>query len=291
MARDLVHGPFNAETEARRFAWRLSTAYIAATPICNEADIELSYARADLVAIILAAGYGRRLTHGHHGPKVLLEFDGRSLLERRLCSLEAAGVGSVSISIGYEGDMLRRAVEAIAPRLEVGFVENPRFREGSLLSLLVQRPVMESGRPVLVMDGDVLHDQRMIERLVDAPGEAVLLVDPELEPGDEPVKVCFRGDTIVDFRKVPEHPHDRHGESVGFFRFSPDVAARLARQCQVLADGGGGGLEYEEAIRDLILADPGLFTARDVGDLPWTEIDFPEDVVRARDIILPQLED
>jgi choline kinase len=50
-------------------------------------------------------------------------------------------------------------------------------------------------------------------------------------------------------------------------------------------------LEYEEAIRDLILEDPTRFTAEDVGDLPWTEIDFPEDVDRARDIILPQLAD
>jgi choline kinase len=251
----------------------------------------LSYARADHVAIILAAGYGRRLSDTHHGPKVLLDFDGRSLLERRLRSLEAAGVGAVSVTVGYEADQIRAAVAAIKLSLDVEFVENPRFREGSLLSLLAQRRVLASGRPVLVMDGDVLHDLRMIERLLDGPGEAVLLVDPELEPGDEPVKVCFRGETIVDFRKLPEHAHDRHGESVGFFRFSPAVAARLALRCQALADAGGAGLEYEEAIRDLILETPADFVARDVGDLPWTEIDFPEDVSRARDIILPQLVD
>ena len=249
----------------------------------------MSSPAADLTAIILAAGYGRRLTEGHDGPKVLLEFEGRSLLERRFETLEACGVRSVSITVGFEQEQLRSAVDRIAPRLDVRFVENPRYREGSLLSLLVQRGVMESGRPVLVMDGDVLHDRRMIERLLGGDGEAILLVDPELEPGDEPVKVCFRDDVIVDFRKKPEFAHDRHGESVGFFRFSPAMAARLAAQCQARADAGGGMLEYEEAIRDLILEDPSRFVAEDVGDLPWTEIDFPEDVVRARDIILPQL--
>jgi choline kinase len=251
----------------------------------------LSYPRADHVAIILAAGYGRRLSDSHDGPKVLLDFEGRSLLERRLRTLEAAGVGAVSITVGFEAEKLRAAVDMIKPALEVGYVYNPRFREGSLLSLLVQRDVLESGRPVLVMDGDVLHDHRMIDRLLDGPGEAVLLVDPEPEPGDEPVKVCFRGETIVDFRKVPEHAHDRHGESVGFFRFHPAMAARLAARCQALADAGGGRLEYEEAIRELILETPADFVARDVGDLPWTEIDFPEDVVKARDIILPELQD
>lgn len=241
------------------------------------------------MAIILAAGYGRRLADSHDGPKVLLEFEGVSLLKRRLRALEAAGVRSVSITVGFEADQLRDAVTRMAPGLDVAYVENPRYREGSLLSLLVQRTVLEAGRPVLVMDGDVLHDQRMIDRLIGAPGDVALLVDPELEPGDEPVKVCFRGDVIVDFRKKPEHAHDRHGESVGFFRFSPAMSKRLAARCQALADAGGGGLEYEEAIRDLILEDPSRFAAADVGDLPWTEIDFPEDVVRARDIILPQL--
>ena len=251
----------------------------------------MSYDCNAVTAIILAAGYGRRLGEINDGPKVLLEFDGRTLLERRLTALSACGVKTVSITIGFEGDKVRAEVARVAAPIEVRFVENPRYREGSLLSLLVQREVMEAGGPILVMDGDVLHDQRMIERLLSAPGEVVLLVDPELEPGDEPVKVCFRGDTIVDFRKLPEFPHDRHGESVGFFRFSAAMSARLAERCAIVAEGDGARLEYEEAIRDLILADPSLFAAADVGDLPWTEIDFVEDVERARDIILPQLLD
>ena len=41
----------------------------------------------------------------------------------------------------------------------------------------------------------------------------------------------------------------------------------------------------------MILAAPGRFAARDVGDLPWTEIDFPEDIDKARDDVLPQLVD
>ena len=139
------------------------------------------------------------------------------------------------------------------------------------------------------MDGDVLYDARMIAALIEAPGENVLLLDREIEPGDEPVKICFRGDTIVDFRKRPEHAHDRHGESVGFFRFSPATAAALADRCDAHLAAGRAALEYEEAIRDLILAEPARFAAADVTALPWVEIDFPADVARARDEILPLL--
>ena len=82
----------------------------------------------------------------------------------------------------------------------------------------------------------------------------------------------------------------RHGESVGFFRFSAEMAAALADTACAYAAQGWCGAEYEEAIRDHLLAEPDRFGAEDVTDLPWTEIDFEADVVRARDEILPQLE-
>ena len=241
--------------------------------------------------MVLAAGVGRRLGAAHAGPKMLLTFDGRSLLERRLASLAACGVEDVSITVGHEAEALRAEVARMRPALEVRFVDNARYREGSLVSLAVQAEALTSGREVLVMDGDVLHDSRMVARLLEGHAEATLLVDPELEAGDEPVKVCFRGERIVDFRKVPEDPGERHGESVGFFRFSPDTAQALHARCEARMAAGESRLEYEEAVRDLILADPGRFAAADVGDLPWTEIDFEEDVAKARDIVLPQLLD
>jgi choline kinase len=238
-------------------------------------------------AILLAAGIGRRL--GQEGPKVLAPVGGRTLLERHLESLAAEGVTDIAITIGHQGEAIRRAVAEAGFADRVRFVENARYREGSLLSLRAQRETLRAGRPVLLMDGDVLYDRRMLARLLAAPGEAVLLVDRVLDPGDEPVKVCFRGEAIVDFRKIPEHVHDWHGESVGFFRFSPVLAAALAERCERRATEGPSSVEYEEAIRDLILTDASAFRACDVSDLPWTEIDFPEDLARARSEILPRL--
>ena len=236
------------------------------------------------VAILLAAGVGRRLGDTHHGPKVLLDFAGTTLIERHLAALAGAGVRDISVTVGHEAERLRAALGGRAAS-----VFNPDYRQGSLLSLWVQRERLRAGRTVLLMDGDVLYPPAMIERLLRAPGEAVMLVDHELEPGDEPVKICFAGDTIVDFRKRPEHAHDRHGESVGFFRFGPAMAAKLADACEAYVAAGRGEVEYEEAIRDLVLAEPARFTAVDVTDLPWTEIDFPEDVLKARNLVLPLL--
>ncbi len=47
---------------------------------------------------------------------------------------------------------------------------------------------------------------------------------------------------------------------------------------------------YDEALRDLLLSEPpGTFGFEDVTGLPWIEIDFVEDVERARAQVLPRL--
>jgi choline kinase len=241
-------------------------------------------------AVLLAAGVGRRLGQGDPRPKVLLEFGGRTLLERHADALAAAGVEELVIVVGFEAAQIRAAVARLSTPLKVSFIDNPRFTEGSVVSLAAAAPVLRGGRPVMLMDGDVLYPPVMLRRLLASTAEAALLVDRELEPGDEPVKLCFdAGGAIVDFRKKPDNPGAWHGESVGFFRFSAAMAAALADRCDAYVTAAPK-TEYEEAIRDLMLAEPHRFGAEDVTDLAWTEIDFEDDVVKARDVVLPQLE-
>ncbi len=259
---------------------------------CNTLRVQAS----QCTAVLLAAGVGRRLGDSHDGPKVLLEFGGRSLLERHIKALVANGVPRLMITVGHEAQAIRDAVAALRERgdlggLQIGFADNPDYRDGSLVSLHVQHEVMRSGGEIILMDGDVLYDARMIARLIAADHEGVLLLDWEIEPGDEPVKICFdHAGQIADFRKIPANPYVRFGESVGFFRFSGAMAATLANRCAWYVAQGRVKTEYEEAIRDLLLAEPPRFGAEDISDLPWTEIDFEEDVTRARLVILPQLE-
>lgn len=238
-------------------------------------------------AVILAAGVGRRL--GGEGPKILIEFGGTTLLERHVAALHAAGVTDIALTVGHKADLVRGELRRLQLLDRVRLVENPRYREGSIVSLWVQQARLAAAPEVLLMDGDVLYDRRMIARLLAAAAENVLLLDRAIEPGDEPVKICVGGNRIVDFAKCPSEPHDWHGESVGFFRFSAAMAAALAARVDAYVRQGQAGLEYEAAIRDLILAYPDRFGWEDISDLPWTEIDFAADVDRARRVVLPRL--
>ena len=238
-------------------------------------------------ALILAAGVGRRL-NGSTGPrpKALLPFGGRTLLARHIAALRACGVQDVTVVVGFEAEQVRAEVGGDPA---VRLVLNPDYREGSVVSLWAARDVLRAGRPVVLMDADVLYDARLLRRLLSSAHPNALLLDRDIEPGDEPVKLCIRGGGIVDFHKRPQAPHDWHGESVGFFRFTPADAAELADRAGAYVAGGRRNMEYEEPIRDMMqAAPPGLFGFEDITGLPWTEIDFPEDVAKASGL-LPRL--
>jgi choline kinase len=240
-------------------------------------------------AIILAAGIGARLGAGFDDrPKALLRFGGKSLLARHIDILAAAGVSEIAIGVGYRADMIEVELQAISPSVPVRLVTNDGYRDGSILTLWCMRHEMIGTDDIILMDADVLYDRRIISRLLASEYGDCLLYDADYEPGDEPVKICVRNGRIVDFRKTIETEYDHCGESVGFFRLSPDTAVALAARAGMYISAGRIGEPYEEAIRDLLLAAPeGGFGYEDVSGIPWVEIDFPEDIDRAQNEILP----
>jgi choline kinase len=243
-------------------------------------------------AIILAAGVGERLGDAARGlPKSLLDMDGLSLLARHCRVLRGLGVDAIHVVTGFRAELVDAELDAQPDGRSIGRIHNTEYRRGSVLSLRAAGAVLRAGTPVLVMDADVLCDPGILRALTSTRAENCFLLDRHYEPGDEPVKLCIRAGRIVEFRKrlPPDLVCDVQGESVGFFRFSADVAAALARRCDEYCAAGRRDEPYEEVIRDLALAQPAVFGWEDITGLPWIEIDFPGDVVRARTEILPRL--
>ena len=239
-------------------------------------------------AVMLAAGVGRRL--GLAEPKVLLGFGGRTLLERHLAILAALGVRDVTIGIGYEALTVERALAALG-RTDVSTVFNPDYEAGSILTLRGVREALTAGGPVLLMDGDVLYDRRVLAPLIETRHADCLLVDRAYEPGDEPVKVGLAAGVPADFGKTIDPATEAIGESVGFFRLSEGTAKALVATAGRMIEEGGRERPMEDAIAAVLRASAPPFGFEDITGRPWIEIDFPEDVERAETDILPKLVD
>ncbi|MBG1240906.1 phosphocholine cytidylyltransferase family protein [Nostoc sp. NZL] len=244
-------------------------------------------------AIILAAGVGRRLgKDGQIQPKCLLKFNGKSLLERHLNYLRHYHIDEVVIAVGYQAEKIQEEIKALGAENWVSTVYNPDYTKGSVISLWTLRQQLVAGGDILLMDADVLYDRSIIEQLIKTNVSNCFLLDRNFEPGDEPVKLCVRDNYLVEFRKQVALglTYDFAGESVGFFRFESAVAHRLATRTEQYVADGLDDEPYEEVIRDLLLETPATFGYEDITGLPWLEIDFPQDIQRAQNDILPQIE-
>ena len=246
-------------------------------------------------AIIYAAGVGMRLKSAFgERPKILLEFAGKSLLERHLQCLHEVGIGRLTIVTGYQHTLIEQALPPLRRlyRIEIQQLINPHFTEGSILSLATSIPVLQPlarNQPVLLMDGDVLYPAEMLRRLVESSQPTALLIDRDYSTADDdPVLVPIAGGRPFDFVKKWQGKTEQIGESIGFFKVSPHDLPDLIAFTQRLCAGKGRSASYDDVLRKLVQA--GRFGHVDVTGLPWTEIDFPEDMERAAREILPAIE-
>jgi choline kinase len=238
-------------------------------------------------AILLAAGRGRRLEADC--PKCLVDIEGKTLLSRHLMNLTAAGIDALTIVVGYEQQKVREYVgRKCAPHpIPIDFVENPDFVRGSIVSLgkAMHKLVEEGG---IFMDADVLYPTALMKRLVRSKHDNCVLIDTRSEETGEEMMVGVKGGRVRAIaRKVSPladtlGPFEVVGEAVGFAKVSKAGAEVLEKIIDTEVAAGRLDQEYEAAMNIAFGEIPWGYEL--VSDFEWTEIDFQEDVEKARRI-------
>lgn len=237
-------------------------------------------------AVILAAGVGKRLWPvTQHRPKCLIEIGGVSLLDRYLQSLKEVGVRRADIVVGYKQEMIRSALAANRHGLEMHVLVNEQFHRGSISSLWVARTVLDDD--VIIMDADVLFHREILRRLVCSPYPNALLMDESVKQTGEECMVVVEGGRVIALTKTPPLHYDYAGEGVGFLKVRHADTPHVVASLRTYVDREAWQMEYEDALleffRDVKVGH------EKIGGLPWTEIDFPEDVEKAERDVLPKL--
>ena len=94
----------------------------------------------------------------------------------------------------------------------------------------------------------------------------------------------------MDFGKIVDTLFDWCSDSVGFFKWSPALAENPTQRAEDSAARDDRDAPYEEVLRETIFAAPADFGFEDITGTPWVEIDFTEDVLRAKMKILPLID-
>jgi choline kinase len=238
----------------------------------------------DVKAILLAAGSGRRLQRPF--PKCLVAIGGTTLLTRALRALSAVQVTEARVVVGYRHELIAAELLHHPPPLPVVCVRNDAFGRGSVRSLWAAGDALDGS--ALVMDADVLFPVALLRRLVASAHPNCVLGDARASFTGEEMMLTRREDRIWDITRGVSDPAHTLGEGVGFYKLDRDTARHLRQLLDRWIADGREGDEYEEVFRTLFKSH--VFGYELVGGLPWTEIDFPDDIRKAEELVWPGIQ-
>ena len=238
--------------------------------------------------IMLAAGVGKRMSAVTDIiPKCLIKIGEKTLLERHLEIISLLGIKDIIFVVGHFKEKIKEIVEKDNNRFTIKYIENKQYTKGSILSLWYARD--ELNDDVLIMDADVLYHDKLLRKLAESKNRNCFLLDKSSEYAGEEMMLFVKDTKVIGISKVYSYDCDFNGEGVGFFKLSSNDCHKLKNILEGFEQAGKINVEYEDSLHELLSQCTVGFES--VNGLPWIEIDFEEDIERARREILPQIED
>ena len=234
-------------------------------------------------AIILSAGQGSRLGHlVDDRPKCLIDFNGRSLLDRQLDALEANGVHEAVVVTGFHDELVQQAIERRSGGPKVRTVFNPFYKVADNTGSLYMAREELSG-DCLVWNGDTLVSRALMAKVVrnDRSGICVT-IDRKAEGYDDAdMKVVEEGGRL---KAIGKRISDGvNAESIGLLAFRSGGAEQFREAIeQAMRTSEGTTIWYLRVINHIAQSND-VWTL-DIQGEEWGEVDFPPDVEAAREL-------
>ena len=232
-------------------------------------------------AIILSAGQGSRLGHlVDDRPKCLIDFNGRSLLDRQLDTLQANGIEEAVVVTGFHDELVNEAIARRSGGPNVRTLFNPFYKVADNTgSLFMAREALTGD--CLVWNGDTLVSRALMARVVSNDRAGICVTIDRKESYDEDdMKVVAAQDGRL--RAIGKRiSQGVNAESIGLLAFRAGGAERFREAIeQAMRTPEGTTIWYLRVVHHL--AQNGEIWTLDIAGEEWGEVDFPADVENAR---------
>ena len=116
-------------------------------------EIERSVNKDDVKSLIIAAGLGSRLKkHTENLPKCMLDFGGKTLLQRQLEVYKKNGIKNISLVKGYKKEKINYK--------GIRYFENPDYRKNNILNSIFYGEDVMNGN-IIISYSDILYIDRL----------------------------------------------------------------------------------------------------------------------------------
>ena len=194
-------------------------------------SIENSINRKKTKALIIAAGLGSRLKkHTQNLPKCMLDFGGKTLLQRQLEAYKDSGIEDISLIRGYKKEKIKYK--------GIKYFENTDFRNNNILNSIFYAEKVINGN-IIISYSDILFDSSVVQRTLDSNHDISVVVDIDWRgyyvgrkdhPISEAENVIFNSNNEVSkIGKINKGNEEVHGEFIGMVKLS-DYGTKIFKE-------------------------------------------------------------
>ena len=173
-------------------------------------------------ALIIAAGLGSRLKkHTENLPKCMLDFGGKTLLERQLEAYRDAGIEDISLIRGYKKEKIKYK--------GIKYFENTDYQNNNVLNSIFYAENFINGN-IIISYSDILFDTSVVQRTIESNHDISVVVDIDWRgyyvgrkehPISEAENVIFNSNNEVEkIGKINTGKEEVHGEFIGMIKLS-----------------------------------------------------------------------
>jgi len=173
-------------------------------------------------ALVIAAGLGSRLKkHTENLPKCMLDFGGKTLLQRQLESYRQNGIKDISLVRGYKKEKINYK--------DIKYFENKDYKNNNILNSIFYAEKVVNGN-IIISYSDILFDKSVVERTLKSDHDISVVVDIDWRgyyvgrkdhPISEAENVIFNSNNEVEkIGKINTGNEEVHGEFIGMIKLS-----------------------------------------------------------------------
>jgi len=227
-----------------------------------------------MIAIILAAGSGRRLKTNK--PKGMLNIYGKPLIQYSIDALQSAGIKQIIVATGYGASYFHSYFSQIKSSVE--FIHNPEFHNsGSLFTLYLVLKTLNKDEDLLILDSDIIYNIDEFIEYIKMPYKNAVMVT---NVPDGRYDACYVDEDIYsNLSKISKNMNqvknqvDDLWEHIGITKVSYKLIPELINYCEVkFKTSSGMKHEYDYAFENL----NEKFKVVKYKDYIWSEADDNE---------------
>ena len=186
------------------------------------ANMEKKINESKTKTLIVAAGLGSRLKNlTENLPKCMLDFGGKTLLERQIKAYNDCGINNITVIRGYKKNKINYK--------NLNYIDNKDYENNNILNSIFYGEEVINGN-VIIAYSDILFESSVVKRLLDSDHDISVVVDIDWQgyyvgrkdhPIEEAENVIFNSNNeVIKIGKIATDKQEVHGEFIGMMQLT-----------------------------------------------------------------------